>query len=86
VQYKLLVEVKDKDYERTLVRTFYEIPVVIGLISFGVDCGWNLPSVNTRVPHYRDWIQSVMNEELGTQASEKRASVLKRKDSIIVYE
>lgn len=34
---------------------------VIGVISFGVgDCGSSQPSVNTRVAHYLDWIESVV--------------------------
>jgi secreted trypsin-like serine protease len=66
VQFKLKHEVRDSDYETSLMKTIFKIPVVIGLVSFGSDCGWNIPSVNTRVPYYRDWIQSVMNIELKT--------------------
>lgn len=36
------------------------IATVVGIISFGVDCGYNLPGVYTRVANYREWIESVV--------------------------
>jgi secreted trypsin-like serine protease len=61
VQYKLKYNRNDDDYERTLVRTVYNIPAVVGLVSFGIDCALKIPSVNTRVASYVDWIESEMS-------------------------
>ena len=36
------------------------IPMVVGVISFGFGCGNGLPSINTRVAYYLDWIESVV--------------------------
>lgn len=33
---------------------------VVGVISFGFECGGKVPSVNTRVAYYLDWIESVV--------------------------
>jgi secreted trypsin-like serine protease len=54
--------VKDADYNRTLMRTKYKIPLVVGLVSFarGVECGTEIPSVYTYLPYFKDWIRSVM--------------------------
>lgn len=35
-------------------------PMVVAVISFGFGCGTGLPSVNTRVAHYLDWIESAV--------------------------
>lgn len=33
--------------------------VIVGIVSYGVACGTKIPSVNTRVGAFLDWIQSV---------------------------
>ena len=33
---------------------------IVGVISYGFSCGGKLPSVNTRVAFYVDWIESVV--------------------------
>lgn len=33
--------------------------MIVGIISYGVACGTAIPSVNTRVGAFVDWIQSV---------------------------
>ena len=33
---------------------------VIGITSFGIDCGSKVPSVYTRVSSYVDWIESIV--------------------------
>ena len=33
---------------------------VIGVVSFGVQCGGKWPSVNTRVAYYLDWIETMV--------------------------
>ncbi|XP_055307788.1 serine protease persephone-like [Sitodiplosis mosellana] len=36
------------------------ISTVLGVISFGFGCGKGLPSINTRVAYYLDWIESII--------------------------
>lgn len=36
------------------------IATVVGIISFGIDCGADLPSFYTRVAYYLDWIESAV--------------------------
>ncbi|CAO1432044.1 unnamed protein product [Diamesa tonsa] len=38
----------------------YEIPILVGIVSFGITCGLGAPSVNTNVPSYIDWLESVI--------------------------
>jgi hypothetical protein len=62
VQYKLKYTRKYKNYTESLLKTVYEIPAVLGLVSFGVGCGFDFPSVNTRVANYVEWLESEMNK------------------------
>jgi secreted trypsin-like serine protease len=62
VQYKLKYVRKDDDYDTTLIKTVYNIPAVVGLVSFGVKCAKGTPSVNTRVASYVQWIESEMSK------------------------
>lgn len=38
----------------------YQIPVVVGLTSFGIGCAYGHPSVYVKVSNYIDWIESVI--------------------------
>lgn len=33
---------------------------ILGIVSFGGSCGSTLPSINTRVAYYLDWIESIV--------------------------
>ncbi|KAG5675389.1 hypothetical protein PVAND_005297 [Polypedilum vanderplanki] len=54
--------INDDDYERTKLKTVYDIPVVAAIVSFGVGCALEIPSVNTRISFYINWLESAMNE------------------------
>lgn len=36
------------------------IATVVGIVSFGINCGSPLPSIYTRVAYYIDWIESIV--------------------------
>lgn len=36
------------------------IATVVGIVSFGINCGTTLPSIYTRVAYYIDWIESIV--------------------------
>lgn len=36
------------------------VSTLVGVVSFGVSCGTNLPSIYTRIASYVDWIESVV--------------------------
>lgn len=36
------------------------IGYVVGIVSFGLSCGKELPSINTRVAYYLDWIEPIV--------------------------
>lgn len=38
----------------------YHVPTVVGLTSFGIGCGFNLPSVYVKVSNYIGWMESVI--------------------------
>ncbi|XP_031633762.1 serine protease persephone-like isoform X2 [Contarinia nasturtii] len=42
------------------------IPIVIGIVSFGVSCTHDTPSIYTRVAYYLDWIESFVWPRNGT--------------------
>ncbi|CAO1429412.1 unnamed protein product [Diamesa hyperborea] len=44
----------------TIGRIVYEIPTLVGIVSFGIGCAQGAPSVNTNVPSYIDWMESVI--------------------------
>ncbi|CAO1432053.1 unnamed protein product [Diamesa tonsa] len=44
-------------------KTVYQIPTLVGIVSFGVSCGKGLPSVFTNVTSYVDWMESVIFAE-----------------------
>jgi secreted trypsin-like serine protease len=33
---------------------------IVGVVSFGIACGYALPSIYTRVSFYLDWIESIV--------------------------
>lgn len=35
-----------------------ELPKIVGIVSFGISCGTELPSIYTRVSYYLEWIES----------------------------
>lgn len=45
------------------IQLIYEnapIAKIVGIVSFGSICGSTLPSINTRVASYLDWIESII--------------------------
>lgn len=45
---------------RTADGTTRHVPTVVGLTSFGIGCGFNLPSVYVKVSNYIGWMESVI--------------------------
>lgn len=60
MQYAEFYDVNDDDYERSKLKTVYEIPMLVGVESFGINCGLEIPSVGTRIFQYKDWIELQM--------------------------
>ncbi|CAO1432016.1 unnamed protein product [Diamesa tonsa] len=44
----------------TIDKIFYEIPTLVGIVSFGIGCATGAPSVYTNVTSYVDWMESVI--------------------------
>lgn len=38
----------------------YKVSTVVGITSFGLSCGANVPSVYARVSFYLEWIESIV--------------------------
>lgn len=36
------------------------VATVVGVVSFGIDCGSQLPAIYTRVAYYLNWIESIV--------------------------
>lgn len=54
-------EVFQSDFNTTHISDVYEIYGVMGLVSFGFTaCGYNAPSVYTKLSFYRDWIRTTV--------------------------
>lgn len=45
---------------RTADGRTYHVPTIVGLTSFGIGCGFNLPSVYVKVSNYIGWLESVI--------------------------
>ncbi|CAG9811007.1 unnamed protein product [Chironomus riparius] len=60
LQYKTAFEVFPDDFNKTFLSHYYFSSNVIGIVSFGVDCSLNVPSVYTKLAYYRDWMKNVV--------------------------
>lgn len=43
-----------------LVQQYSSVAKIVAVVSFGSACGSTLPSINTRVAYYLDWIESLV--------------------------
>lgn len=62
LQYKTAYEVFPSDFNTTYLSHFYLSSNVVGIVSFGISCGLDIPSVYTKLAYYRDWISSVIQK------------------------
>lgn len=60
LQYKTAFEVFPDDFNKTFLSHYYFSSNVIGIVSFGIDCALNVPSVYTKLAFYRDWMRNVI--------------------------
>lgn len=63
LQSKVEFEVNDDNFNTTFLSTIYETPTVLGIVSFGVSCGYNIPSVYTKLSYYKSWMRFVIENE-----------------------
>lgn len=43
-----------------IVQKYSTVATIVAVVSFGGTCGSSLPSINTRVAYYLDWIESLV--------------------------
>ncbi|XP_070508858.1 serine protease snake-like [Chironomus tepperi] len=60
LQFQTSYEVFPSDFNETLISRVYRVSTVLGIVSFGVSCGLDVPSVYTKLVSYRDWMRSVV--------------------------
>lgn len=61
LQYRHIYEIIPPDFNKTLLSDVYKVNGVLGLVSFGYkECGYDVPSVYTKVSYYRDWIRATV--------------------------
>jgi secreted trypsin-like serine protease len=64
LQFRSIHDIKDDDFESNYLSTSYETSTLIGIQSFSTSCALDIPSVYTRIEAYRDWMRSVIENEV----------------------